>query len=558
MRLNSPNQSIFRTSLSVLLLSVLSSCGSVQTLASPTTTALRQTSTATLILSTPVPEIIQLPPIPTSPLGEDDTTQLVPVGAVRAYPGPEHYAGDVLTFEIQTDGSFDENLTVSITLDNMPATNVSAKSNFINLLLPLALDTTNLTGQHTVKFRTADGHLNETYSFEVLPADQRPSNEENAAWMVNETDCCKLHYITETAAARDMDFIAEHFQQAAEDFTTITGANIDPKLDIYILDRIWGNGGFGGTGELVISYTDRYYGPTIGGIGLETLARHEFSHAADIAIPSVGDGIEFNYEGMAVYIAGGHYKPEPLDQRGAALYDLGYYVPVGQYLQQHELSYLYPAAMLTYIVETYGEDKLWEFFGADEDTSDGQPLSLEAALQSTFGVSLKDFDQDFQAWLESKEPGEQLEDLRLTIELQDLRRQYQDTYSPPPYFLLAAAADAVARPEYLPVVIREANGAANVAVELIIAQGQQAIVDGDYPRAEELIKALSDIISTGKFEDPLAKDYLDISLVLEEAGYEAVSFDLLGDQATAQVTMAPPVVTSLELQKVDGIWQVKP
>lgn len=516
------------------------------------------TSSEMATLPTPLPFASQVPQTPVASSASDDATQLIPAGTVRAYPGPKHYAGDVLTFEIQTDGSFgDESLNVFMTLDNNPPTEVSSTSSFINLLLPLALDTTSLGGQHTLKFTTADGRLNETYSFEVLPADQRPANEENASWMVNETACCKLHYISETAAARDIEFIAEHFQQAAEDFTTITGATIDPKLDVYILDRIWGNGGFGGGGELVISYTDRYYGPTIGGEGLETLARHEFSHAADIAVASAGDGIEFNYEGMAVYIAGGHYKPEPLAQRGAALYDLGYYVPVGQLLQQHELAYLYPAAMLTYVVEEYGEEKLWEFLGADDDTPDGQPLSLEAAIQSTFAISINEFDPEFEAWLESKEPGEQLEDLRLTIELQDLRRQYQDTYAPPPYFLLARAEEAAARPEYLPVVMREANAAPNMAVELIIARGQQAILDGDYSEAEDLIEILREIVSTGKFEDPSAREYLDIVLAIEDAGYETVSLDVQGDQATAEVTMEPPVLTSLELRKIDGKWQVQ-
>ena len=98
-----------------------------------------------------------------------------------------------------------------------------------------------------------------------------------------------LHYVSETAAARDIEFIAEHFQQAADDFATITGENIDSKLDVYIIDRIWGNGGFGGNGELVISYTDRYYGPTMGAEGLQTLARHEFTHAAGVGLEQAGD-----------------------------------------------------------------------------------------------------------------------------------------------------------------------------------------------------------------------------------------------------------------------------
>jgi hypothetical protein len=367
-----------------------------------------------------------------------------------------------------------------------------------------------------------------------------------------------LHYISETAAARDINFISDNFQQAAEEFATITGNEIKPKLDVYIMDRIWGNGGFGGNGELVISYFDRYYGPTIGNEGLQTLARHEFTHAAGVGLKTTGNGVDFNGEGLAVYVAGGHYKPEPLAERGAALLDLGYYVPVSQFIPQHELSYLYPAALLTYIVETYGKEKTWEFLGADDNPEDDQPGSLEAALQNTFGISVRELDESFQAWLERHEPGDQLEDLRLTIELQDLRRQYQDTYSPPPYFLLGSAEDAVARLEYLPSVIREARAPANIAVELIIAHAQQAIVEGDYARAEELNDVLAEIISTGEITDPLAKDYLDIALAIEAAGYETLSLDLRGDEATAEVTMEPPVVTNLELHKVNGTWQVNP
>src|SRR5687768_17887263 len=114
-------------------------------------------------------------------------------------------------------------------------------------------------------------------------------------------------------------------------------------MEVHIIDRIFRNGGFGGHGDIVISYTDRYYGPTVGGEGLETLARHEFSHAASISPENSEAAVDFNYEGLAVYVAGGHYKPEPLVQRGAALYDLGLSAPVTEIIPQHELSYLHAA-----------------------------------------------------------------------------------------------------------------------------------------------------------------------------------------------------------------------
>jgi hypothetical protein len=484
--------------------------------------------------------------------------ELIPTGPVRAYPGPQHYAGDVLTFEIQTDGSLPEGETpVILRLDGGEEFEVTGQWTFFDtLFLPLAFDTTGITGSHRLEIRTKEGDVHETYFFDVLPARDRPANEENAEWMTSEIGCCVLYYISDTAAARDIEFIAEHFQQAAQDFATITGQTIDTKLDVYIIDRIWGNGGFGGNGELVVSYTDRYYGPTVGAEGLETLARHEFTHAAGIEVG--GDGLEFNYEGLAVYFAGGHYKPEPLAERGAALYDLGYYVPPDESLMQHEAAYLYGAAMLTYIVETYGEDRLWEFLAADEGPQDGRPTPLADAIQSTFGISLKQFDTDFQDWLEGLEPGEQLDDLRLTIELQNLRRQYQDTYAPPPNFILQELSEVVARRGYLPVLMREANSPANIAIELIIANAQTTIVNREYEKAEQLIDVLNDIVSTGSFEAPLAREHVEIVQVLADAGYEALSLDLQGYRAAAQVTNDVPAVTNLQLQKINNIWQIMP
>ena len=501
-------------------------------------------------LSTPRPAA-NLPTI-------DNTTQLVPIGAVHAFPGPKHYAGDVLTFEIQTSSSFDEPLTVSMALDDGKPVSIPATfMPYGQVLLPTAFDTTDLTGRHKLTFTTADGELNETYFFEVLPADQRPANETSAAWMVKETDCCIFHYLSETAAARDIEFISEHFQQGANEFEEIMQAEIQSKIEVYIIDRILRNGGFGGGGKVMISYTDRYYGPTVNGAGLETLARHEFSHAADISLEGAVDGVEFDYEGLAVYVAGGHYKPEPLTQRAAALFDLGYSVPINEIIPQHELSYLHAAAILTYIVDVHGEGKLWEFLKVD-DTPDGQLVPLEDAIRLTFGISLEEFDQGFQAWLETNDPGEQLDDLRLTIELQDLRREYQDIYSSQPIFLQLEEVDTVARPEYLPIVTREARAPSNIAVELIIAQGQRAIVDGDYPRAEELIKILSDILSTGEFKHLLAKEYLDIVLAAASEGYEVVNLDIQGDQANARVTTEPPTLSDLNFQKIDGTWQIQP
>jgi hypothetical protein len=497
------------------------------------------------------------------PSASEKGRYLESVGTVWAFPGPEHYAGDELTVAIQMDGMDNgfpgEVSSVFVALDDMAPREFQANIALFNqIVVPRVLDTTDLVGWHTLKITTADGDLNETYTFEVLPADQRPENEITATWMVRESDCCFFHFLSGTAAERDIDFIVENFEQGASDFESLMGKEIGSKMDIYLIDRMLYNGGFGGGGKLYISYTDRYFGPTMGSAGLQTLARHEFSHAADIGFENTGDGIDYNYEGLAVYVAGGHYKPEPLAQRGAALYDLGHYAPVSDFIPQHELSYLHAALLLTYIVETYGEDKLWEFFSADADTPDEQLMPMEDAIQATFGIPLAEFDQGFRAWLEKNDPGEQLEDLQLTIELQDARREYQTRYSPQPLFLVMEPEQIVTRPENLFLVLRETRAPANIAMELLIANAQRAIISGAYTEAETLIQSIKEVVSSGDFESQLAKEYLDVVLAAGEAGYEVAALNIQNGYATAQAIREPPTTTVLVFKNVNGTWQIEP
>jgi len=259
-----------------------------------------------------------------------------------------------------------------------------------------------------------------------------------------------------------------------------------------------------------------------------------------------------------VYVAGGHYKPEPLAERGAALYDLGYYVPVGQFIEQHELSYLYSATMLTYIADAYGKDAVWKFLAADNDASDGQPGPIDIAIQNTFSVSQDQFNENFRAWLQDHDLGNQLDDLRLTIKLQDLRRQYQDTYVPPPYLILGNDINDVTRPEFLPLVIREPQSPANTAIELLIANGQEAIIASDYPTAEQMINTVENILTTKNFQSPPAQDYLDIATTLIENGYSVDSLKLSDNKATAQVSKDTPALFSIELQKNADGWAIIP
>jgi hypothetical protein len=475
---------------------------------------------------------------------------------VQAYPGPQHYAGDVLTFEVPVqDHREPPEVAVSLTLDGGKTVEVGGQWTLNKLLIPLALDTSSLSGSHEIRIQVAeDSSVDASYQFEVLPADQRPQQEIGAKWESLQISCCTIHYITNTAAARDLEIIADHAQQAADDFALVTGIDVMDQLDIYLMDRMWGNGAFAGQGELLMAYTDRYYGPAQDGTGLETIFRHEFTHAARVDATAEGF-FPFN-EGLAVYIAGGHYKPEPIPERGAAMLELGYQPTLDSFVQQHEMAYLHGASIMAYIVEEYGWHALMEF---GRNASGGRffdPDQRDQILQDIFGVSSNTFESSYLAWLESHEPGEQIDDLRLTIALQDLRRQYQRDYAPEPASIFGESDEKFARPDYLPMLIRESDSPQNVAAELMIANAQKVIVTGDYDQAESLIEAIRDVLDSGEFTFPLAYDYASVTSALSEKGYEALSLYLRGDEATAQVTRASPSLEQVTLRRVNGEWQI--
>jgi hypothetical protein len=550
------DQRIIRWSLmlgAVLLLAGCSPVGTATSLPpSPSVTntpepsaTLTATQTAT---PQPTPSLTASPtvePTPTYPVLSLETVDPV----LRAYPGPVHYEGDLLTLEINA-GEYVEvqEGPVLLQVDNQDPFQVTGEWRGNYLLVQL--DTTGLTGNHrlTIQAEQEAVQVDETYRFQVQPASQRPAQEEDPAWVSRDIECCVLHYITGTAAARDIDWIAENVQQAADDFDEFPTVDINEKIDIFFIDRMWYNGAFGGAGELLAVYTDRYYGPSQGGEGLQVLVRHELGHAV---FPL------FSYsEGLSVYLAGGHYKPEPIPERAAAMLERNYYVPSVGPTIQHEIIYLHQAAMINYIINTYGWDALWAYVQADSKQSGTTLEQRDEFMQETLGVSQDEFQRDFVAWLRAQEPGEQVQDLLLTVELQDLRRGYQQQYAPWPQFLLGYSEDSFARPEYLRVNIREPRSPAHIATELLIANAQKALTGGQYEVVQSLIEVIESVVASGRLEHPLAREYAAVVSFLAERGYETVSLDLHGDEAIVQVTQSPPELETMGLHKVDGLWRI--
>lgn len=345
-------------------------------------------------------------------------------------------------------------------------------------------------GRHLITFTLGNGT---TWSERVSlrPASRLPAPEPEAAWTSTVTECCVIHYITGTDAARDITSLAELADSESDAVASQMGVKLDERVPVILMPRVVGHGGFAWDG-VYISYLDNSY------IGNETgmVLHHEFVHYYD-------DGIGGEYmptmlqEGLATYLSGGHFKPEPIGPRAAALLHLGWYIPLEKlandfYNQQHEIGYLEAAALVQYLYETYGPGAFIEFYrtipfpdgGSDAET-------LEDALQDFFGLSLGELESAFTEYLSLQAVTEEIQlDLELTISNYDLVRSYQSLLDPSAYFLTAWLPNGqTMRDEGIVAdFLRRPMGWKNRLVEAMLIRAHEDLFSMDYESAGQTIR----------------------------------------------------------------------
>jgi hypothetical protein len=547
--------------------------------------------TATASLAAPTREATPLPPTasptvipPTStptlapaPTAEADfADRLQPAGRVWVFPGPVHYEGELLSLEIPIDADeIKGNPKVTLTLDEGPSFEAPSYSDFTPifnsaiLIVRDALDTSGLAGAHTLRIQgkiqsggnsSATLTLDETISLEILPAAERPADQTDLAWQKREIDCCTLYFLDKTAAARDIEQIAADVSAAIGDVAARFRVEFEPQAFTFVFsDAVWGNGGFTADQQIYISYVDRDFQSNA---GLAQPIRHEAAHAATMIIgPNYMTGPLLS-EGIATYVAGGHMKPDPLPQRAAALVELGLYKPVDDtneqwFSQQHEVRYLEAEAVVAYLVETYGWDRFIKFYKTNiERPNLSMNVWFDQALQKNFQMNTQTFEERLLAWLQSTPPGEQVEDVRLTVAVQNLRRQYQATYAP---FTHSVAVENFISVEPLELFLREPSEPSNAAVECMFIAVQRLLAEKQYEAAQALLDEIEPVIHTGEFQSQLAADYLRVAQAVDQAGYEAVQIDFpTPDQAEAQVTLGGAQLETLQLSRSAALWEIVP
>jgi hypothetical protein len=201
-------------------------------------------------------------------------------------------------------------------------------------------------------------------------------------------------------------------------------------------------------------------------------------------------------EGLAVYISGGHFKQEPLLPRAAALFDLGWYIPLKDladdfYPQQHEVGYLEAGALVQYMVEKYGWSAFNDFYRHMPDPGNRKPSgTLDTALRERFGISLSDLETDFTAFLKTQVVTDDIRaDLRLTVRFYDTVRRYQQGLDPSAYYLTAWLPDGMTMRDLGIVAdyLRHPDGWKNRLIEPLLVRADAEWRSGEYPQVKKTL-----------------------------------------------------------------------
>ncbi len=515
----------------------------------------------------PVPSEVAAAPLPDLSISEED---------IFLYPVPEIYAGDKVTFQILAyvpEIVDPRSVTVHVLVNYQDVAEGTLSSP--NLagdavgLFEWAWDTTGQTGEHlvhvildrydliTVGDEDRDNNL-VTLTVEVRDPLELPPNERNATWVKAETSCCFVHVVSGTAAYRDLPDLLGVVETAVRQAATVLEEDINRKIDIYLIDRVIGQGGYAGN-AIVVSYLDRQYASQ----GFEQILVHEAIHIIDRQFAP--DRITFLAEGLAVWGSGGHYKPENLRQRAAALVALDQYVPLAELIDnfypiQHEIGYLQSAGFVTYLIDTYGWPRFKQFY-ADVSIADAATMSqaMDLKLQQYFGVTLAQTEANWLAYLTSlPEDRAVLIDLQTTIRYYNAMRRYQRFYDPTAYFLTAwlPYPDSL-RTEGNPAdLTRHPQAEINVTLEVMLHAADTALRAGDYNRANVLLDSITRVLDNdGVFIDPLAASYQNLVRLLTNQGYEVQQVSLNGDRAEVLVSgMNTAVLTQLNLTLSGQNW----
>lgn len=453
------------------------------------------------------PSAVAEPALPPSPLPspEATTTPAMPASfRVRYHPDGPLFTGDQVSFEVIAPAGLDlEEKQVLIRVMRGDSPTELGTVGFgpygiggrIQATLTWGWDTRGLeAGDYPIEFSILPGGEVWTETVHLYPAEGVPPPEPQARWETVESECCIVHYISGTDAARDLPLLLQTADEQGRRAIRQMGIEFSDPIPVTLLPRVLGHGGFA-TDEIYVSYLDRNYA----GNDFAMVLHHEMVHILDGRLggelrPSI------LVEGLAVYLTGGHFKPEPLLPRAAALLDLGYYLPLAPladdfYRSQHEAGYLLGGALIQFMVNRYG----WEAFSAfyrdiHPHPSGKQSQAIDAALQEHFGLRLAGLEQQFTTYLYRQQINPDLyRDVQLTIFFYDTVRRYQQVLDPSAYFLTAwlPPGEEMRQRGIVADYLRRPSLPENEQLEWMLVEADRELRAGNYARAEGLLVSVN-------------------------------------------------------------------
>lgn len=363
---------------------------------------------------------------------------------VITHPDGPLFVGDLVSFEVLAPTeAIGQTITLRFNDDELGVTSFSTYGigERIQGTFWWVWDTGPLeAGTYSLTFMVESGFIwNHTLSLQTM---RQEHHQYNSVWSHMDSICCTIYYITETAAARDLDYISALADNESEKVADQFGILLQERIPLIFIPRVVGHGGFAWNGVYISYLDDNYVGSDLG-----ILLHHEFVHYYD-------DWIGGEYipailqEGLAVYLSGGHFKHENLSHRAAALLDQNKYIPLyimadDFYNHQHDIGYLEAAAFVQYLIDVYGKESFFRLYRTipfQENSTDSK--ILDSALERWYSFSLEEFDSAFKDYLDLQQVIEQTKnDLELTVEYYDLVRRYQLLLDPSAYFLSAWLPD---------------------------------------------------------------------------------------------------------------------
>lgn len=544
-------------------------------------------------------------PVPAMPTSVQVASQSAEAAgySVRTHPDGRLFVGDLVSIEViaPTGPGGDALLKVKLptTQGEQPAearfgSHGIGRRRQAELLW--AWDTAGLpAGHYTLEFEVTPDGPAWKQSFELLPAGLRSPAEEHARWKTVETSCCRISLITGSRAERDLDLLLPIIEAQAESAGQILNADLQDPVRIVLVPRVLGHGGFAGA-EIAVSYLDRDY---MGG-DKATVILHEIVHILDGRL-----GGELRptmlVEGLAVYLSGGHYKPEALLPRAAALLppepncvhwsdsaagdtpaegcSLGRFIPLTEladrfYFQQHETGYLQAGALIAFMVDRWGWEAFSRFYRDIHppgpallgSRSGGEHArALDTALRKHFGLGLEQLEVQFRAALRAEQVSPKAaEDLRLSIQFYETARRYQEHLDPSAHFLTAWLLDseAMRSRDIVADYLRRPSLTENLTLETMLVEAARQIDTGDFAEAARLIEAINTVLTAdppnnpqAMLSHPIAADYRSLVQFALDSGYQPEQISLTNGTARMLVSTSGPEIVELDLLHTPDGWK---